>query len=303
MKKLILIIVLCAFCAPMIFAQDSIPAAPEKKPLTKAPFESGICMDMITVSSPPSAKTLEFVLQHRFGVMNTEDDGTSIWNDLFGIWGASNIRMGLNYSITPDVVVGFGTTKNKRYQDFSVKYTFLKQRDQGFPLTMAYYFNLAINASDKSNFGQDYMFIDRLTYYHELMIARRFCRMFSAQASLNFSHFNKADSLNDVIGINLIGRVKVSPQTSVVVSYSAPLVQGYDEPFIIPYGREWYYFNDMSKQNFNIGVEISTSTHCFHIFVGAAQGIIPQEMARYNGNDFFKGEIVFGFNMTRLWNF
>lgn len=297
MKKFILILVLCVIGSGMVFAQDSIPVENEKKPVTKTPFESGICMDMITVSSPPSAKTLEFVLQHRFGTL---ENGFS---DLLGIWGASNIRMGLNYSINPNVVVGFGTTKNKRYQDFSVKYTFLRQRDKGFPLTIAYYFNLAINASDKSNFGQDYKFVDRLSYYHEFLFARRFCRMFSAQAGLSYTHFNKVDSLNDVIGISLLGRLKVSPQTSVVISYSAPLVQAYDEPFVIPYPRDWYYFNEQSKHNFNIGVEFSTSTHAFHIFLGAAQGIIPQEIMRYNGNDFFNGEIVIGFNMTRLWTF
>ena len=297
MKRIILVIVLCVFASGMIFAQDSIPAGKERKPVTKAPFESGICMDVLTVSSPPAGKTLEFVLQHRFGTIQND------WSDLFGIWGASNIRMGLNYSINPNVVVGFGTTKNKRYQDFSVKYTFLRQRDKGFPLTIAYYFDFAINATNESNFGKDYKFVDRLSYYNEFMFARRFCRMFSMQAGLSYTHFNKTDSLNDVIGITLLGRLKVSPQTSVVVSYSAPLVQGYDKPFIIPYPRDWYYFNDQSKQNFNVGVEISTSTHTFHIFLGAAQGIIPQEIMRYNGNDFFKGEIILGFNMTRLWNF
>jgi hypothetical protein len=300
MKRLILIIVLCVVGTGMIFAQDSIPAVKEKKPLTKAPFESGICMDAITVYTPPAAKTLEFVLQHRFGTIQND------WSDLFGIWGASNIRIGLNYSITPDVVVGFGTTKNKRYQDFNVKYTFLRQRDKGFPLTIAYYFDWAINATNESNFGANYTFSDRLSYYNELMVARRFCRMFSMQGSFVFTHFNKVDTLlkNDAIAFSLTGRLKVSPQTSVVASWSVPLVLGYDEPFILKYGQDAFYYSPNTPlQNINLGVEISTSTHTFHIFIAAAQGIIPQEITMYNQNNFWNGEILLGFNLTRLWNF
>jgi hypothetical protein len=300
MKRLILIIVLCAFGSGMIFAQDSIPAEKERKPISKTPFESGICMDAITVATPPSANTLEFVLQHRFGTIQND------FSDLFGIWGASNIRMGLNYSVHKDVVVGFGTTKNKRYQDLSVKYTFLRQRDGGFPLTIGYYFDFAINATNESNFGKNYKFSDRLSYYNELMVARRLGRRFSLQGSFSFTHYNKVDTLlkNDVIGFALLGRVKVSPQTSIVVNYSVPLVLGYDEPFILKYGQKSFYYSSQTPmQNFTIGVEISTSTHAFHIFLGAAQGIIPQDVMMYNNNDFLKGQIIFGFNMTRLWSF
>lgn len=300
MKRLILIIVLCAFGSGMLYAQDSIPAGKERKPVTKAPFESGICMDAMTVFTPPSANTLEFVLQHRFGTIQND------WSDLFGIWGASNIRMGLNYSITPDVVVGFGTTKNKRYTDFNVKYTFLRQRDGGFPLTIAYYFNFAINGTNESNFGKNYKFIDRLSYYHELMVARRFGRMFSLQGSFSFTHYNKVDTLlkNDAMGFALVGRLKVSPQTSVVVNYSIPIVLGYNQPFILEYPQGPYFYSSATPmQNFNIGVEISTSTHAFHIFLGCAQGIIPQDIMMYNNNNFLNGQIILGFNMTRLWNF
>jgi hypothetical protein len=300
MKRFILIIVLCVVATGMTFAQDSIPAGKEQKPLTKAAFEGGFCLDAITVATPPSAKTLEFVLQHRFGTIQNE------WSDLFGIWGASNIRVGLNYSITKDVVVGFGTTKNKLYQDFSVKYTFLRQRDKGFPVTLSYYFNLAINATNESNFGMNYKFNDRLCYYNELMVARRFCRMFALQGSVSFTHFNKVDTLlkNDALGFSLTGRLKVSPQTSVVATYSIPLVLGYDEPFILKYGQDaFYYSSNTPMQNFNIGVEFSTSTHVFHIFLGCAKGIIPQEITMYNNNNFLNGQILFGFNMTRLWSF
>jgi len=228
LKKSILFLALLLLTATVAIGQDTTAVKKEKKPLARNAFESGIFMDDQTVHTYPS-NTLEFVLQHRFGTIQNG------FEDLFGIWGATNIRMGVNYSILDNLAIGFGTTKNKRYQDFSLKYTFFRQRQGGFPLTIGYYGDIAINASDKSNFGKDYAFTDRLSYYNELMFARRFCRMFSMQLGFAFVHYNKVDTTikNDAFSISLIGRIKVSPQTSVVLSYEQPLMLGYDTPFVL----------------------------------------------------------------------
>ncbi|MBN1198441.1 MAG: hypothetical protein JXA23_03745 [Bacteroidales bacterium] len=299
MKKSLLVLLLILVGFGRVFAQEAEEAKNEKKPLERDPFESGIFMDDQTVKTYPS-NTLEFVLHHRFG---TIQNGIS---DLYGIWGATNVRLGLNYSITDNLMIGFGTTKFKMYQDLSLKYTFFHQRKGGFPLTIGYYGDIALNASNKSNFGKDYAFIDRLSYFHELMVARRFCRAFSMQLGFAFVHFNKVDTTlkNDAFSISAIARVKVSPQTSIVASCEVPLMLGYDTPFILKYGQQGIYYGPKSPlPNFGIGVEISTSTHAFHIFLSAAQGILPQDIVIYNQNDFFNGAIMFGFNMTRLWNF
>lgn len=299
MKKSLLVLLLLFIGFGNIFAQEAEEAKPEKKPLERDPFESGIFMDDQTVKTYPS-NTLEFILQHRFGTIQNG------FTDLFGIWGATNIRMALNYSITDNLMIGFGTTKNNRYQDLSLKYTFFHQRKGGFPLTIGYYGNMALNAGDKSNFGKDYAFVDRFSYFHELMFARRFCRSFSMQMGFAFVHFNKVDTTikNDAFSISAIARLKVSPQTSVVASCEVPLMLGYDTPFILKYGQKGIYYGPRSPlPNFGLGVEISTSTHAFHIFVSAAPGLLPQDIVMYNQNDFFNGAIMFGFNMTRLWNF
>ncbi|MBL7137757.1 MAG: hypothetical protein ISS17_03160 [Bacteroidales bacterium] len=305
MKRSLLVLLLLFVSFGIAFAQEPEVEKKEKKPLARAPFESGIFMDDQTVKTYPS-NTLEFVLQHRFGTIQNG------FTDLFGIWGATNIRMTLNYSITDNLMIGFGTTKDKRYQDLSLKYTFFHQRKGGFPLTIGYYGNVALNAGNKSNFGKDYAFIDRFSYFHEVMIARRFSRAFSMQLGFAFIHYNKVDTTikNDAFSISAIARLKVSPQTSIVASCEVPLMLGYDTPFILkyqenrdPHYQGIYYGPKSPLPNFGLGVEISTSTHAFHIFISAAQGILPQDIVMYNQNDFFNGAIMFGFNMTRLWNF
>ncbi len=308
-----LLIVLFLFAGTaFVVAQDSIPAEsaettePEitEKPLAKAAFESGICMDNYTVAIPP-AKTLEFVLQHRFGTIQNQ------WSDLYGIWGAANIRMGLNYSITPNLLVGFGTTKVNRLQDLLVKYTFLRQRKEGgFPLTISYLGNVALNATNESNFGSDYKFVDRFSWYHEFMFARRFCSFFSAQLGVSYTHFNKVDksadttAKNDALGISLLARIKVSPQSSIVLSYLQPIILNYDPAFIVRHPDDWMSIPDKAPYpNLSLGWEISTSTHAFHLYLSAANGIVPSEIVMHNTNNFFNGFILVGFNMTRLWSF
>ena len=113
----------------MVIGQDSIQEQPTRKPLEKTPFESGYFIADQTVSLPP-AKTLELVIQHDFGTIQEK------WSNLWGIWGASNIRLGLNFTITKNLQVGFGTTKFKVLQDFSIKYIIARQRKGGFPLTI-----------------------------------------------------------------------------------------------------------------------------------------------------------------------
>jgi hypothetical protein len=288
------------------FAQDTIPAEPEvtEKPLARAAFESGICMDNITVAIPP-AKTLEFVLQHRFGTIQNG------WSDLAGLWGASNIRLGLNFSITSNLLVGLGTTKNNRLQDLQVKYTFLHQRKEGFPLTIAYYFNLSLNALNKDMFGTDYKFVDRLAYYNEFLFARRFNSMLSAQLGLSYTHFNKVDrsvdstAMNDALAFSLLGRVKISPQSSIVVAYTQPIILNYDPAFIVRSPNDWMEIpkDKAPYANLSLGWEVSTSTHAFHLYISAAQGILPSEVVMHNTNNFFNGYILIGFNLTRLWSF
>ena len=57
-------------------------------------------------------------MAHRFGLVTGD-------NDLVGFWGASNIRIGVAYSILDRVAVGFGTTKDYRLQDFNLKFLHL----------------------------------------------------------------------------------------------------------------------------------------------------------------------------------
>jgi hypothetical protein len=291
MRKLLLGLLFLVAGMGIVFSQDSAVQQTVTKSLVKAPFESGYFIDDQTVAQPP-AHSLQLVIQHRFGTIQKG------WDDLAGIWGSSNIRFGLDYTITKNLLIGIGTTKLKRYQDLQVKYTFAHQRQGGFPLTIAVYGNLAINCTNKSNFGTDFKWVHRFSYFGEFMFARRFCKVFSAQFGIGWVHFNQVDSTmkethanslyNDNLYLSGIGRVKISPQSSLILSYSQSVFS---------------YLNKMPWPNVGLGVEISTSTHAFQVYIAAAQGILPQEISMYNNNNPYNGALLIGFNITRLWTF
>ncbi len=268
-----------------LFAQenDTIPnaEAPAKKEvkLQRAAFESAMIIENPTSIVNPKG-TLEMMIQHRFGLVTGE-------NNLIGLWAPANIRFGLGYSITDRISVSFGTTKDNRLQDFALKGALLRQtKDNKIPVNVTYYGNAAYNATTVTDFNKA---TDRWSYFNQLIISRRFNSTFSFQVAPSISHYNIVESTmkNDMFAVAVGGRVKVSPSVSVLVDYSHPLTT---------------FEKNTPKPGVSIGAEFSTGSHAFQLFITNYKGIIPQQNYMYNQNDFFNGEFMIGFNITRLWH-
>lgn len=247
------------------------------------PYACGRLVDNQTVVNP-YGKTFEVIIQHRFGEIEEI-------NDLFGIYAPSNIRLGVNYGITDNIMVGFGTEKNNKLQDFQGKWTFLQQTTSGrIPVSVAAYGNMAIDARDDEVFGQNYAFTNRLSYFAQVIISRKFSDRISLLVAPSFSHVNAADSLidHDKIGISVGGRIKFYNEMSFIFEYDHPLhleqIREYTDPF-------------ESKPNLALGIEIGTLTHAFQIYVAPFDKIVPQHNYIYNENDFTDGGMRFGFNI------
>lgn len=290
----------------VVFAQDEESQAPKKKkdrPISET-YNSGLLIDEQTCDIADK-NTLEMQIQHRFGLI--KDNGIS---DLWGVYAPSaNTRMGLNYTILDNLMVGYGITRKNMYSDFQVKYNILQQtRKNTIPLTVTIYANMAIDGRNKDVFNTStadsaYKFTNRLSYFTQLSVSRKFADWFSFSVNGSFTHYNsvKADTAgvtgmdHDKIGIGFMGRFKFSPQSSIVFHYSIPLD--------ISSMAENQNVTNISKANFGIGIEIATATHAFQIFITASNGIIPQDNYLYNTSDWTNGEFRIGFNITRLWGF
>ena len=290
MKKLYIILLLAFILPAWLNAQEEEPAKKVKSKPVYEFFGGQTIIDQQTVYIY-EAKTLEFDIEHRFGQIDNI-------SDLYGIYGSTNVRLGLTYSITDKLMVGFGTTKMRMLQDFRVKYNVLEQtRDGKIPVAVTLYGNMGIDAREEAYFGKNYKFTNRLSYYGELIVARKFCDRFSLQVSGSFSHINRVDSLleHDKIGITTSGRVKISPQSSVIFNYGIPLdIKGIQEHTTL---------TDAPYDNFGIGWEIATATHVFQVFVTSATDLSPQYTMMENHHDWLDGDLFFGFTITRKWGF
>lgn len=303
MKKSILFFLAMIISFGVIIAQEETEKPKKKKdrPVTEM-FGSGILIDEQT-SVIPNKKTLELLIQHRFGLI--KNNGAS---DLWGIYAPSaNTRMGLNYTITDNLLVGYGITRKNMYSDFQVKYNVINQtRRNTIPVTVTLYGNMAIDGRNKSVFesaskDSTYKFANRMSYFAQVLVSRKFNDWLSLGLNGSFTHYNSvpADTANirgmnhDVIGIGILGRIKFSPQSSIVFHYSIPLE--------IKSMNENTFTTNVPKSNFGIGYRVATATHSFEIFITTSNGIISQDNYLWNQSDWTDGEFRFGFNITRLW--
>jgi len=257
-----------------------------KKPVEDA-FACSMLIDNQTISQPKK-KTKEFIIHHRIGTIKNI-------SDLFGVYGPANARLGINYGISDKLMIGFGTEKFNKMQEFVWKYSLLQQKENGTPIFLSYYGNMVINASNKSVFGDNYSFIDRLSYFHQLIIARKFSERISLEVAPYFLHFNKTDSVhsNQAFGATVGGRIKIWNEISFMAEfdYVSPL-----EKITYPTDADGNDVPGTPKPGFAFGLEKNGGTHAFQLFATTYNNIIPQKNIMYNLRD-FEG-LVIGFNIT-----
>ena len=291
MKEKILTLLILAGMVLISFnslAQDE--EEPDMSPV-RSPFASGVLIDKQTMNIPYE-NTLEFLIHHRFGTL---DNGIS---DLYGLYAPSNIRLGLNYSGSNNFMIGIGATKGKKFTDLQWKYNILEQTRGGtIPIALTYYGNVAVDGRSEDLLGDDFSHTNRMSFFSELIVTRKFDYFFSMQASVSFSHFNKVQQgyEHDKVAVSAAGKYRISAQSSIIANAEIPLH--------IEDMQEFVPINFKPEPNFGIGWEISTATHVFQVFAGNGYGIINQENVMFNQNDPTDDGWLLGFNITRLWSF
>ena len=257
----------------------------EARPTEKLTFACPVLINNQTVKNL-NKKTLDFTIQHRFGIINNR-------RDLFGLFAPANIRMGVSYGLTRRLTLGLGVSKFKQIYDANWKLALLRQtKESGMPVTVAYFGSVGRSDLPNSSFYNEnklYDVVDRFFYFNELMIARKFNEKLSLQLAAKYAHFNYVTigMEHDVFAASFAGRYKFTKQSSVILEFDYPVTK-----------------HDVNPQepNLSLGYEISTGGHQFQVFAGTADGILDAQIIGYNRNDFTKRQVLIGFNITRLWN-
>ena len=269
------------------YAQDSIIIA-----RVKNTFKSNLIIDNQTVMVPVK-KTLEISIQHRFGTINNG------YSDFYGLFAPANIRLGANYTPIDKLQLGIGLTKERMQVDGNIKYALSKQAvGNGCPVSITYYGDMAVSTLPMaSNFINN---ADRISYFNQLIIARKVTKQFSIQVSPSLSYFNNVEGYKSSNGtikpkmknlhyaVATSGCYMFTDGMGVIANYDQPLTQ---HPTNNPHS------------NISFGIQFVTITHTFQIFLGNFQSIIPQTNNFFNQNDYTKGHFLIGFNITKRWNY
>ena len=228
---------------------------------------------------------LDIKISHRFGFISG-----GIY-ELFGLDQAS-IRIGGDYGITDQLMVGFGRSSYEKTYDGFIKYKFLRQSTgaKKMPLTMAALTTMAIKTLKPSDPTRENYFSSKLYYTFQLILGRKFSEGFSLQLSPTLVHRNLVATIeeeNDVFALGVAGRIKLSKRTSLNAEYIYVLPGQLAEGF---------------RNSLSIGFDIETGGHVFQLHFTNSTSMIEKGFIAETVGDWADGDIHFGFNISRIFS-
>jgi len=233
----------------------------------------------------PAPGVLLFMIQHHFGRLNS---------GAYELWGLdqATIRLGLEYGINEWLAVGIGRGTYQKTFDGFVKAKFLRQSTglKEMPVTLSYFGSTALNSLRWQEPERNNFFTSRLSFVHQLLLARKFSPGLSLQLTPTLVHNNlvatTADK-NSIFATGIGGRVKLTNRVSLNAEY-------------------FYVFPDqiVSREydnSFSIGFDIETGGHVFQLFFTNSNPIFERGFITETVGQWTEGDIYFGFNISRVF--
>lgn len=284
MRKYLLILFILSIGLAAV-AQDDLLAGLEKelenKPsIVEATFKGTRLINGHSVETRKKG-AMDFIISHRFGTL---DGG---FYELFGLDNAQ-VRFALEYAVSDRLYVGLGRSSFEKTFDGFVKYRLIQQSAGAGakPVSVTWMSSLTVKTlKDPVN---DLSFTDKLASAHQLLVARKLNSNISVQLMPTWVHKNligASDENNDVFALGTGGRVKLNQRVSLNVEY-------------------YYQFqtiNNNTKNALAIGFDIETGGHVFQLQFTNATSMVTKGFVSETTNDFFDGEIHFGFNISRTF--
>jgi hypothetical protein len=229
---------------------------------------------------------LEFIFSHRFGLLN---------EGAYTLWGLdeSVTRLGLEYGITDRLGVGIGRTSLDKTYDSYLRYKVLRQRT-GMPVSITAAGTINYKTSPREEDSTVPITAeDRLSYVAQAMIARKFSSDLSLQLNPMWVHRNTVDQdveNNDDIALGMAGRYKITRSVALSAEYILRLNAKENQP--PDYAR---------YEAVGIGVDIETGGHVFQLVLTNSLGMFERYTVTETYENFWDGDIHFGFNITRTF--
>lgn len=223
--------------------------------------------------------TMNVTIMHNFGIATTRPLQT-----FFGLDAGPNVRLGIDYGITPDWSVGIGRSTFEKVVDLRSKIRLLRQHSRnGIPLSMSLKLDLGLSTvENRRPVGDD------LNLLLSLPVARRFNDSISLQLSPMYSRFNTVfdtDQRKNHFAVGIGGEYRLSRRYALIAEY-----------YLVPGER-----NPGTKNAFSLGLNIETGGHVFQLYLASSVWHTEQHIIARNSDNFWAGDFRFGFNVNRLF--
>ena len=228
--------------------------------------------------------TMDFRILHRFGQLN---EG---YKNFFGLDQAS-MRMGFDFGIFHNLMIGIGRSTFKKELDGFVKYAPIRQSTGPWssPVTFALVGGMTMDGTDWTDPERINFFTSRLAYYFQAIIGRKFNESFSLQVSPTMVHRNLVPletDPNNVYAVGIGGRLKLSKRIAFTWDYSHVIIGMPDSGYYHP---------------LSIGFDIETGGHVFQLHFSNSTGMNERAYITETTMQWGKAEIRFGFNLSRVF--
>jgi hypothetical protein len=229
-------------------------------------------------------RVLDVKISHRFGKVN---NGAY---DLFGLDNAT-MRMGVDYGVTDNIMVGIGRSTFQKTFDAFIKWKILRQSTgkRNMPITLSYVPTIALKTLKFDNPSQKNYFSSRLFFTHQLIVGRKFSEATSLQLMPTFTHRNLVTLVsepNDLLALGIGGRQKLTKRVSLNFEYYYQLPD---------------YKLKGTTNSLSLGFDIETGGHVFQLHFTNSQGMNERTFITETTGDWGKGDIYFGFNISRVF--
>lgn len=225
---------------------------------------------------------LDFRISHRFGFINQG------LYDFFGLDNATE-RLGLEYGVSNRFMVGVGRSTYQKQMDGFAKYRLLQQSTGkvNMPLSVTLLASAVVKTIKETDPTSKRTSSDKTSFAYQVLIARKFSDNTSLQIMPTMIHYNLvplASDPNDMFSLGIGGRQKISKRVSINAEY------------YWQFNKFTGYYNSLA-----IGVDIETGGHVFQLHFANSTGMTEPTFIHETIGSWSKGDIHFGFNISRVF--
>jgi hypothetical protein len=235
-------------------------------------------------------KNLNFLIIHRFGDFAGANGGGKLY---FGLDDVADVYIAFEYGFSNNFNIDIGRTTIGGLADLELKYAVLHQKsDNSSPIAITL---IGEGGVRPYGFVTYPTFGDRLSYFGQVVIARKFSQDFSLQVAPSYIRDNLPmptlpGNEQQFLSLSATGVLKVSKHMGIIVDYAHPFspFRQHDSNFADPLG---------------FGLQIETGGHVFTINFTNSRAVDEINYLNDTESKFSKGQFRIGFTISRVFDF